>query len=191
MQTKMQDNMQNIEEKKKVLPFCNTIIMMICRIVRRRGAGGGPRWAGPELAGTFFSSFCPPSGILTTWHIPSYTHKYSVYDPISHALSYGVIYRVYRGINVSRISVLSYIPVYTFPKRIYRHMTVYDGIGISRYMMVHARHMSLNDKYSVLILVMATDVSYTDIHACFIYRHTPSIYHVNTSIWQHILGVCR
>jgi hypothetical protein len=34
------------------------------------------------------------SGILTTWHIPSYDHIYSVYDPISHALSYGVIYQV-------------------------------------------------------------------------------------------------
>ncbi len=37
-------------------------------------------------------------------------------------------------------------------------MTVYDGIGISLYMMVHDRHMSVYDKYSVLILVMATDV---------------------------------
>ena len=36
-------------------------------------------------------------------------------------------------------------------------MTVYDGIGISRYMMVHDRHMSVYDKYSVLILVMDTD----------------------------------
>ncbi len=39
-------------------------------------------------------------------------------------------------------------------------MMVYDGIGISRYMMVHDRHMSVHDsdKYSVLVLVMATDV---------------------------------
>ncbi len=37
-------------------------------------------------------------------------------------------------------------------------MTVYDGIGISRYMMVHDPHMSVYDKYSVLILVIATDV---------------------------------
>ncbi len=41
-------------------------------------------------------------------------------------------------------------------------VTVYDGpgilVGISRYMMVHDRHMSVYDKYSVLILVMATDV---------------------------------
>ena len=37
-------------------------------------------------------------------------------------------------------------------------MTVYDGIGISRYMMVHDRHMSVYDKDSALILVMATDV---------------------------------
>ena len=37
-------------------------------------------------------------------------------------------------------------------------MTVYDGIGISRYMKVHDRHMSVYDKYSVLILVMDTDV---------------------------------
>ncbi len=33
-----------------------------------------------------------------------------------------------------------------------------DGIGISGYMMVHDRHMSLYDEYSVLILVMVTDV---------------------------------
>ena len=37
-------------------------------------------------------------------------------------------------------------------------MTVYDGIGISRYMKVHDRHMSVYDKYSVRILVMDTDV---------------------------------
>jgi hypothetical protein len=42
-------------------------------------------------------------------HIPSYDHIYLVYDPISHALSYGVIYRVYRGIYFSRISVLRII----------------------------------------------------------------------------------
>jgi hypothetical protein len=35
---------------------------------------------------------------------------------------------------------------------------VIDGIGISRYMMVHDRHMSLYDEDSVLILVMATNV---------------------------------
>ena len=37
---------------------------------------------------------------------------------------------------------------------------VIDGIlvGISQYMMVHDRHMSLYDEDSVLILVMATDV---------------------------------
>ncbi len=37
-------------------------------------------------------------------------------------------------------------------------MTSYDGRGISRYMMVHDRHMSLYDEDSVLILVIATDV---------------------------------
>jgi hypothetical protein len=37
-------------------------------------------------------------------------------------------------------------------------MTVYDGIGISRYMMLHDRHMSLYDEDSVLIPVMATNV---------------------------------
>jgi hypothetical protein len=37
-------------------------------------------------------------------------------------------------------------------------MTVYDGIAISGYMMVHDRHMSLYDEDSVLIPVMATDV---------------------------------
>jgi hypothetical protein len=37
-------------------------------------------------------------------HIPSYDHIYSVYDPISHALSYGVIYRVGR---VTRLHGLS------------------------------------------------------------------------------------
>ncbi len=37
-------------------------------------------------------------------------------------------------------------------------MTSYDGTGISRYMMVHGRHMSLYDEDSALILVMATDV---------------------------------
>ena len=51
-------------------------------------------------------------------------------------------------------------------------MTVYDGIGISRYMMVHDRHMSVYDKYSVLILVMDTDVPGTRTlisHACSSY----------------------
>ncbi len=38
-------------------------------------------------------------------------------------------------------------------------MTVYDGIGISLYMTVHDSHMSVYDEDSVLILVMATDVS--------------------------------
>ncbi len=37
-------------------------------------------------------------------------------------------------------------------------MRSYDGIGISRYIMVHDRHMSLYDKDSAPILVMATDV---------------------------------
>jgi hypothetical protein len=37
-------------------------------------------------------------------------------------------------------------------------MTSYDGIGISLYMMVHDRHISLYYEYSVLILVMATNV---------------------------------
>ena len=37
-------------------------------------------------------------------------------------------------------------------------MTVYDGIGISRYMKVHDRHMSVYDKYSDRILVMYTNV---------------------------------
>ena len=37
-------------------------------------------------------------------------------------------------------------------------MTVYDGIGISRYMKVHDHHMSVYYKYSVHILVMDTDV---------------------------------
>jgi hypothetical protein len=36
-------------------------------------------------------------------------------------------------------------------------MTSYDDIGISRYMLVYDRHMSVYDKDS-LILVMATDV---------------------------------
>ncbi len=47
------------------------------------------------------------------------------------------------------------IPVYNFPER---YMTSYDGIGISRYMLVYDRHMSVNDKNSAVILVMATDV---------------------------------
>ncbi len=34
----------------------------------------------------------------------------------------------------------------------------YDGIGISRYMMIRDRHMSVYDKDSALILVMATNV---------------------------------
>jgi hypothetical protein len=37
-------------------------------------------------------------------------------------------------------------------------MTSYDGIGISRYMLVYDRHISVYDKTSALILVMATDV---------------------------------
>jgi hypothetical protein len=37
-------------------------------------------------------------------------------------------------------------------------MTSYDGIGISQYMLVYDRHMSVYDKTSALILVMATDV---------------------------------
>ena len=96
--------------------------------------------------------------ILTTWHIPSYDHIYSVYDPISHALSYGVIYRVYRGIYFSQMSVLS-ISRYILFRKVYDVIyRVYRGIGISRYMMVHDRHMSVYDKYSVLILVIDTDV---------------------------------
>ncbi len=65
-------------------------------------------------------------------------------------------------------SYTEYRRVYTFFKFLYRvyigiyfhqkYMTSYDGIGISLYMMVHDRHMSLYDKNSVLILVMATDV---------------------------------
>ncbi len=52
----------------------------------------------------------------------------SIYRYILSRKVYGVIYRVYRG------------------------------IAISRYIMVHDRHMSVYDKYSVLILVMAIDV---------------------------------
>jgi hypothetical protein len=48
-----------------------------------------------------------------------------------------------------------YIPVYTFPEK---YMTSYDGISISRYMKVYDRRMSLYDKDSVLILVIAIDV---------------------------------
>jgi hypothetical protein len=75
---------------------------------------------------------------------------------MSHALSYGVMYQVYEGIyfQVSNFYT-EYIPVYTFPQK---YMTSYDGIGISGYMMVHDRHMSLYDEDSVVILVMATNV---------------------------------
>ena len=45
-------------------------------------------------------------------------------------------------------------------------MTVYDGIGISRYMKVHDRHMSVYDKYSVRILVMDTEELLYLVHAC-------------------------
>ena len=64
-------------------------------------------------------------------------------------------------------SYSGYVRVYTFFKFLYsvytgiyfsqKHMTSY-GIGISRYMMVHDRHMSVHDKCTVLILVMAADV---------------------------------
>jgi hypothetical protein len=47
------------------------------------------------------------------------------------------------------------LPVYTFPKK---NLTSYDGISISRYMMVYDRHMSVDDEDSALILVMAFDV---------------------------------
>ncbi len=92
------------------------------------------------------------------WHIPSYDHIYSVYDPISHALSYRVISRVYWGIYFFQISVLS-IYRYILSRKVYDVIyRVYQGIGISQYMMVHDHLMSVYDKYSVLILVMDTDV---------------------------------
>ncbi len=56
-----------------------------------------------------------------------------------------IIYRVYTGIYFSP-------KIYDVIKR------SYDGIGISRYMMVHDRHMSVYGEDSALILVMATDV---------------------------------
>jgi hypothetical protein len=37
-------------------------------------------------------------------------------------------------------------------------MMSFDGLGISRYMMVHDRHVSVYDEDSALILVMATAV---------------------------------
>jgi hypothetical protein len=65
-------------------------------------------------------------------------------------------------------SYSGYMRVYTFFKFSYRvytgiyfpqkYMTSYDGIGISRYMMVNDRHMSLYDEDSVLILGIATYV---------------------------------
>ncbi len=66
------------------------------------------------------------SGILPPWHIPSYDHIYSVYTAISHALSYGVIYRVYVVIYFPQNSVLSihrhilFQKVYDVIYRVYR-----------------------------------------------------------------------
>ena len=56
---------------------------------------------------------------------------------------------------MSVLSISRYILFRKVYDVIYR---VYRGIGISRYMMVHDRHMSVYDKYSDLILVMDTDV---------------------------------
>jgi hypothetical protein len=68
---------------------------------------------------------------------------------------YGVMYLVYESIYFFSKLYTEYIPVYTFPQK---YMMSYDGIGISRYMMVHDRRMSVYDEDSALILVMATDV---------------------------------
>jgi hypothetical protein len=71
------------------------------------------------------------SGILTTWHILSYDVISSVYDPISHALTYGVIYLVIGW--YFKIIWQVYTSIYFFQKvydviRRYRYITVYDGL---------------------------------------------------------------
>ncbi len=71
-----------------------------------------------------------------------------------HMGSYTGYMRVYTFFKFSyRVHTSIYFP--GFPQK---YMTSYDGIDISRYMMVLDRYMSLYDKDSVLILVIATDV---------------------------------
>ena len=100
-------------------------------------------------------------------HMTSYTFGKSIYWYIlSTAIRYRYINPYDRAWDMG--SYTEYIEVYTFSEFLYwvytgiyfseKYMTVYDGIGIWRYMMLHDRHMPLYDKYSVLILVMATDV---------------------------------
>ncbi len=45
-------------------------------------------------------------------------------------------------------------------------MTSYDGTGISRYIMVYDRHMTVYDEKSALLLVMDTVVLVQDLFRC-------------------------